>query len=262
MRPDRDVHEAFRLHTSGLTKAEIARRVGIAHVTVRDWLAAGEAAVLARPMRRARASHLRAAAHHLEVERCPVTTRLDEPAFAYLLGQYLGDGCVSRIGRSFRVRIYCCDDYPNIMGETAQAIRSTIPGSSVGHIQRAGCTEVYATSLHWPCLLPTGAGVKHLRPILLAGWKREIAIERHPGQLLRGLIHSDGCRCINPVRRRGRVYEYPRYLFTNKSTDIQEIFLEACVSLGVDARRNNTWSISVARREAVRKLDTIIGPKS
>jgi transposase len=41
VRPDRDVHEVFRLHTSGLTKAEIARRVGIAHVTVRDWLAAG-----------------------------------------------------------------------------------------------------------------------------------------------------------------------------------------------------------------------------
>ena len=43
----------------------------------------------------------------------------------------------------------------------------------------------------------------------------------------------------------------PRYLYTNKSTDIQEIFLEACGWLGVDARRNNTWSISVARREVV-----------
>lgn len=79
---------------------------------------------------------------------------------------------------------------------------------------------------------------------------------------MRGLIHSDGCRCINRVRRRGRVYEYPRYLFTNKSIDIQEVFLEACGRLGVDARRNNTWSISVARREAVNKLDAIVGPKT
>lgn len=261
MRPDRDVREVFRLHAAGCSKAEIARRVGIARATVREWLATGEVGVLARPMRRAASPHQHAA-EHFETERCPVTTRLDEPAYAYLLGQYLGDGCVSPNGNSFRVRISCCDDYPNIMAETADAIRGTIPGARVGHVRRTGCTEVHATSPHWPCLLPTGAGAKHLRPIVLADWQHEVAIERQPGQLVRGLIHSDGCRCMNRVRRRGRAYEYPRYLFTNKSIDIQEVFLEACGRLGVDARRNNTWSISVARREAVSKLDAIVGPKT
>ena len=178
------------------------------------------------------------------------------------LGQYLGDGCIIRIGRSYRLRISCCDAYPDIMSETAEAIRRTLPGRRVGFIQRAGCTEVYATSLHWPCLLPHGEGKKHLRTVALTDWQRTIALERHPDRLLRALIHSDGCRCINRVRSHGRVYEYPRYLFTNKSTDIQALYLEACARLCIDARPNNRWSISVARREAVAKLDEIVGPKS
>ena len=121
---------------------------------------------------------------------------------------------------------------------------------------------MYATSLHWPCLVPHGAGKKHLRPIVLADWQREIALELHPDRLLRGLIHSDVYRGINRVRRGGRTYEYPRYLFSNRSIDIQAIFLEACGRLDIDARPNNRWSISVARRDAVEKLDRIAGPKS
>ena len=54
----------------------------------------------------------------------------------------------------------------------------------------------------------------------------------------------------------------PRYLFTNKSIDIQNLFLEACDRLGVEARRNNRWSISVARRASVARLDELVGPKA
>ncbi len=255
MRPDHEVALVFQLHEAGLSQARIARRVGISRATVRDWLGDGELATLDRPMRRARI-------HVPNVDRCPLTADLDEPAFAYLLGQYLGDGCVSKVGRSYRLRISCCDDYPDIMSETAKMIRRTLPGHKVGFSQRPGCTEVYATSLHWPCLVPHGPGRKHLRSIELTDWQREIALDRHPDRLLRGLIHSDGCRCINRINRQDRVYEYPRYLFTNKSTDIRAIYLEACARVGVDARPNNRWSISVARREAVERLDKIVGPKS
>jgi hypothetical protein len=206
--------------------------MGIARATVRDWLAAGETAVLARPMRHGGVCRS-------DDERCTRSIDIDEPAFAYTLGQYLGDGCVSRVGRSFRLRVFCCDQYPGIMGEVAEMIQRTMPGSKAGFIQRTGCTEVYSTSLHWPCLLPHGPGRKHLRQITLADWQREIALNRHPALLVRGLIHSDGCRCLNRIRRGARTYEYPRYLFSNKSTDIQALFLEACRRLGVDARPNN-----------------------
>jgi hypothetical protein len=256
VRPDHEVHQVFQLHAAGLPQAEIARRVGVARATVRDWLLHGESAVLARPMRRSRSSH------PPDVDRCSLSFDLDAPAYAYTLGQYLGDGCVSMIGRSFRLRIACCAAYPDIIAETAEMVGRTIVGQNVGMIRRPGYTEVYATSLHWPCLVPHGPGKKHLRPIELTDWQREIALEQHPERLLRGLIHSDGCRCINRVRRAGRSYEYPRYFFTNKSPDIRHLFLEACERLDIDARPNNRWSLSVARRDAVEKLDRIVGPKT
>jgi hypothetical protein len=37
--------------------------------------------------------------------------------------------------------------------------------------------------------------------------------------------HSfDGCRSINRIKGSGKVYEYPRYEFTNYSADIRHIF--------------------------------------
>lgn len=228
----------------------------MARATVRDWLVHGEAAVLARPMRRTRSSHPPGD------DRCTLSLDLDGPAYAYTLGQYLGDGCVSTVGRSFKLRIACCAAYPDIIAETAEMVRRTLVGRTVGLIRRPGYTEVYATSFHWPCLVPHGPGKKHLRPIVLTDWQREIALEQHPERLLRGLIHSDGSRCINRIRRGDRVYEYPRYFFTNKSADIQGYFLEACERLGIDARPNNRWNLSVARRDAVEKLDRIVGPKT
>jgi hypothetical protein len=70
-----------------------------------------------------------------------------------------------------------------------------------------------------------GAGRKHERSIELAGWQEELT-RACPQQLIRGLLQSDGCRCINRFQTTlpsGRVaqYAYPRYFFTNYSTDIR-----------------------------------------
>jgi hypothetical protein len=75
---------------------------------------------------------------------------------------------------------------------------------------------------HWPCLFPQhGPGRKHERPILLEDWQREI-VERHPGDFLRGLFHSDGCRTRNWATRvvagERRRYDYPRWEFVTGRT--------------------------------------------
>jgi hypothetical protein len=44
--------------------------------------------------------------------------------------------------------------------------------------------------------------MKHKRKIALEPWQ-ERTVERHPGRLLRGLIHSDGCRTMNRIRTPG-----------------------------------------------------------
>jgi hypothetical protein len=82
---------------------------------------------------------------------------------------------------------------------------------------------------------------------------------------IRGLIHSYGCRSMNRVKRSfrsgDRWYEYPRYFFTNESTDIRRLFTDALDRLGITWKQSNRKTISVARREAVARLDEFVGPK-
>jgi hypothetical protein len=138
-----------------------------------------------------------------------------------------------------------------------------MPTSKAGAFRRSdeNLIEVYSYTKHWPHLFPQhGAGVKHQRKIVLEPWQQRI-VDLHPGRLLRGLIHSDGCRVVNRIRHPKRTYEYPRYFFSNRSLDIQGIFCDACDQLGVAWRQDGPWNISVARRESVATLDRLVGPK-
>lgn len=142
---------------------------------------------------------------------------------------------------------------------------SVMPTSSVFRVARIGCHEIKSTSKHWPCLFPQhGPGRKHERKIELESWQQVIVAE-HAGDFARGLFHSDGYRGINRVRRAladgDRWYEYPRYLFVNHSADILRLCGEALDGLGVDWRFSKPTTISVARRDAVARLDEFVGPK-
>jgi hypothetical protein len=90
-------------------------------------------------------------------------------------------------------------------------------------------------------------------------------VQKYPGDLARGLFHSDGWRGVNRVWRRladgDRWYEYPRYQFSNKSKDILCLCGETLDQLRVAWRFSRRDTISVARREAVARLDEFVGPK-
>ncbi len=83
--------------------------------------------------------------------------------------------------------------------------------------------------------------------------------------LVRGLIHSDGCRFINPIKRRSKNglkrYEYTRYVLTNASSDIRTIFTDSLDALDVEWRVMNARNISVAQKASVFALDQFVGPK-
>ncbi len=103
-----------------------------------------------------------------------------------------------------------------------------------------------------------------MRKIELQPWQRTIVMA-NPGRFAHGLFHSDGYRGINWVRARltdgDHWYEYPRYLFTNESRDILQLCGETLDQLGVAWRFSRRNAISVARREAVARLDEFVGPK-
>lgn len=185
--------------------------------------------------------------------------------YLYLLGQYLGDGCISRMGRTFVLRITTCDAYPGIRDEVVASIHALV-ANPVHFVRKDGCTNVQCITKQWLHLFPQhGPSVKHQRSIVLEPWQRQL-VEEDPRPLIRGLIHSDGWRGTNWTERRvggtTKRYTYPRYMFSNRSGDIREIFTAALDMLGIAWRQSNQWTISVARREAVAALDGFVGPKT
>jgi len=245
-------YEAVReLVAEGLNTCEISRRTRIPRTTVRTWLRFGF-----HPSTRDRP--LCAPPHSFCWSVVP------QASYAYLLGQYLGDGWITKVGprHVYCLRVFCATAYPGIIAECVDAISAVMPSNRVGTYRLPGeCIQVQSYSKHWQHLLPQhGPGMKHARPIVLEEWQRSI-VEGHPEMLVRGLIHSDGCRVVNKVRRRGKPYEYPRYFFSNRSEDIKSIFCDALDQLGVSWRRDGDQNISIARRESVTLLDTFVGPK-
>jgi hypothetical protein len=198
-------------------------------------------------------------------ERAPALVR--DPAlygrYAYVLGIYLGDGCISRTGRTERLRVTLDTAYPGVIEECRLAVGSLMPGHAVSIVKRRDhAVDVSCYSILWPQLLPQhGPGRKHERRIELTGWQEEI-VRAEPRLFLRGLFHADGSYFLNRVTSSaGRTYSYDRYFFTNKSADIKELFRWACGLVGVETRLVGLRNVSVARRSSVAVLNTFLGPK-
>ncbi|KJY41345.1 hypothetical protein VR41_13055 [Streptomyces sp. NRRL B-1568] len=190
----------------------------------------------------------------------------DGAAYAYLLGLYLGDGCLSRQpSGGYALRIACAEAWPGLIVACRDAIKKVRPENSVCVVQNQGCVTVTSHSRHWPCFFPQhGPGKKHERLIALAPWQQRI-VDAHPWEFVRGLIHSDGCRITNwttkTVRGERRRYEYPRYFFTNKSGDIRRLYTDTLDALGIEWTQANSRNVSVARRTSVALMDAHVGPK-
>lgn len=242
--PHSEVVAALQLHDEGLTAVEISRRLGVPRPTIADWV------IGKTPQRR----------HGGCDTCCNEDHRFNElgPTYVYLLGLYLGDGYIAKHRRNvYRLRIFLDDKYPLIIEAAAGAMGEVAPHNKVGRLQRKGHSELSAYSKSWPCLFPQhGLGKKHTRSIVLSDWQKRVVAEE-PWSLLRGLIHSDGCRFIN----RGRGWSYPRYGFDNLSADIRKIFSDTCDQLSLH------WTsaprrIYVSRKADVARMDEMIGPKA
>jgi hypothetical protein len=244
------IAHVFELLPTGLNSVEIAKRTGVNRWTVKNWRHNG-------PPRYRRTV--------LPENWHPP----DEAAYSYLLGIYLGDGHVANPNESnVFLRVTLDSRQIRIIAEVARAISSVLPEVNVRHYRNPpwNVAIIQASSRHWLRVFPQhGPGRKHKRRIALEPWQTEIC-HRHPKQLLRGLIHSDGSRCINrfsiklPSGWVGQ-YAYPRYFFSNLSADIRGIFCEYCDKLGVRWTQSNHRNISVSHRDSVALLDSFIGPK-
>jgi hypothetical protein len=240
------------LIAAGVGDSDIARRTGIPRPTISAW------------------RHGRGVTYHQRLSEAPSWRPVRPDSYCYLLGLYLGDGCLYVAPTGFATIVITLDvAYPGIVAEAIDAVRRCFPGTPVNRVSQGGGSVAAVKANHpaLPFAFPHhGAGAKHLRPIELEPWQRPLC-RRFPRELLRGLIHSDGCRTINRFKTKlpsGRVaeYEYPRYFFSNLSDDIRRIFCEHCELLGIRWTRSNHRNISISHRTSVALMDEFIGPKA
>jgi hypothetical protein len=182
MRPAGEFDDVNGLIAAGLNDCEVSRRTGVPRKTVWEWR------------------------HGTRQKRQPTdSVCADEHSFAalpaapyaYLLGMYLGDGCISRHLRTCHLRITCDTNYPAIMTRCTEAIDALMPNQQAAIAKRPGrCADVSHYSKHWPCLFPQhGPGRKHHRKIALEPWQEALVYDAAEEFVL-GLIHSDGCRVV------------------------------------------------------------------
>jgi len=254
VRPSELVDSALRDSDAGMPDAENAAKHGVTVATIRRW----------RRLYRRRG--LPRGQTHTSVP-CPRCTgvELDVEAYAELLGWYLGDGHISRGRAAWNLHIYNDEKYVADNQRLLELMRRVKPGGRPHTRRVPGCVITTVSWQHWPCLFPQhGPGRKHERPIVLEPWQVMI-IDEQPGPFLRGLFHSDGCRVRNWTRRmvagEPKVYHYPRWQFCNASEDILGLCTATLDRVGVEWRRSSRRIVSVSRRDAVARLDALIGPK-
>jgi hypothetical protein len=252
-RSQSDFELVTRLFTEGLNDTDIARATGIPRPTISAW------------------RHNRGRRYHDRLLSANTAWRPEQPAaYCYLLGVYLGDGCLNAVPSGAASLIVSLDlAYPAIIDAAARSIRVVFPGVRVGRSFPKDASLVVLRASHpaLPFAFPQhGPGRKHTREIHLTEWQRTLT-HAFPKELLRGLIHSDGCRTVNRFKTKlpsGRVaeYEYPRYFFSNLSADIRSIFCEHCELLGIRWTQSNPRNISISHRRSVALLDEFVGPKA
>jgi hypothetical protein len=244
MRSNEHYDAAKRLIAAGVNDCATARQIGVPRTTVRDWRR--------QPQLRPRL---------VSASPCGVIhdfAAIPTAAYCYVLGLYLGDGCISRDRRVWRLRIVLDKKYPAIIGRCGEAINMLMPGqrAAVRSLPK-GCVEVSLYSKHWPCLFPQhGPGRKHTRSIALEPWQQTF-VDQATEEFVLGLIHSDGCRVVANDRGVRSI----RYHFSNRSEDILGLFTGALDQLGIPWTRSTKYIVSIYRKAATARLDEFVGPK-
>jgi hypothetical protein len=235
--PAEMVANSLALADEGRSATEIGKLLGVPRATVRGWMRG-------RVPRRTRPRE--------DLENLP-------SQYVHLLGLYLGDGCLSAHPRDvYKLRISLDARYPCLMQECEDSILAVMPCSRLNRVDKGTWFEVYSYSKSWPRLFPQhGPGKKHERPVELTEWQWEL-VRKRPDLLLRGLLHSDGCRFTNTGRGG---WAHPRYSFNNRSDGIRSIFCAACDLLGLRWTTSGERTIYVSRKDDVALLDLFVGPK-
>ncbi|TXG77042.1 hypothetical protein E6Q11_03455 [Candidatus Dojkabacteria bacterium] len=159
------------------------------------------------------------------------------PYYVYILGCYLGDGCISQFPRTKKLEIFSGSAHPSIIDDQIRSLNILFNQNKVNSIKHPSYNmytiTVYNKSLdqYFP---QHGQGKKHDRNILLTDWQTEL-VEEHTDCFIKGLIATDGClfNASNRIKKDGSKTDLPSYQFTNKSMDIINLYTSSLDRLGI-----------------------------
>jgi hypothetical protein len=106
----------LELWQEGYNKLQIAKETGIPRGTVKDCL--GRYSSIEKLEQKAVEDKLSTAKAHI----CDIANSELRQSYAYLLGLYLGDGCISLGRKTDKLRITLDSQYPNIVENCPQIL--------------------------------------------------------------------------------------------------------------------------------------------
>lgn len=268
MRTFEEYRKILYLFESGNNKATISKITNIPYWTIRDCI-----------VRFKNLQTLNQIINKQNYDRLNFLERIKYPAnksdfvlrqaYAYILGIYLGDGCITlqdEKKKIYRLRITCDAKYPNIINQISDSLKLIMPANKIGFIKRyyqghLSCIDISCYSKLWSDIFSFyRVGRKHTYSIELENWHKEV-IKSCTKDFWIGLYQSDGSRFYN---KQSKQIEYN---FTQKSTDITNLFCWACdiLNIGYGAYwcpSRAAYTVSIVKSMDVANIEKFAKPKS
>lgn len=156
--------------------------------------------------------------------------------YSYILGCYLGDGHISQLARTQRLRIFSGTAHPSIIKDQVNALNvlfDNVVNNKKSNTSNMEVIRVHNTQLdiYFP---QHGLGKKHDRDVSLKQWQQDL-IDKELECFVKGLIDTDGCLYDNGryVKHNGEKTYLPSYQFTNKSKDVLKMYTDTLDKLGI-----------------------------
>lgn len=237
------VVEEFNLNPN---KLALSKKYKIPRATIRYWL---DSDYLER-------KNLAKLEEDNYLEKVQDRVRNNKKIYNFILGLYIGDGCITKNRMSYKLRIVQDKKYQNSIQEISCVLNDFFQKSSTV-TQREGCSVVTIFDKYLPLYFPQhGPGKKHDRKIELSDFQIK---NIDYGNLMRGLFVSDGSYYL-------AVKKYERYNFTNKSLEIINIFRDCLNHFDIlhkwRIKPNGIYIVEIQKKSEVIKMKEIVGVKS
>ncbi len=255
--------EVMKLRSVGMKISEIVKTTGLTRSCINNWINRGSP----------KNEHMSNISDN--IQRNPIDVLIEMSsiinevelysAYSFVLGMYLGDGCIQEINNSTQLTFSLDKKYERlneyVMNVSNQVFgkNPSIYDRSVNRGQKSisNCINVKYCRKNLNLLFPQhGKGKKHTRTIELLEWQRLIINDM---SLCQGLFFSDGSYYLDNVNNKWM------YSFTNKSNGIINILSQALERLNIRYNirdRKSSIVLTVKYQDDVRRLHEMIGDKN